>query len=52
MPEETAVELSVESTERGGFDVRTGGSLGLSFQNSGDDALFRDICWAQWVVIT
>jgi len=53
-PEETAVELSVESIEPGTFDVITNagiGPLGLDFTTN-DDGSPGQVCWEEWVVVT
>jgi hypothetical protein len=51
-PKDTAVEISVESTEAGTFDVIRNGSFGLRFRNAGDAALSGEVCWTRWVVTT
>jgi hypothetical protein len=51
-PEDTAIELSVESTDRGAFEVLTNGLFGLRFNDPGDEPLSSEVCWGQWIVVT
>jgi hypothetical protein len=52
MPDDTAVELAVHSADRGVFNVMRDVSLGLTFQDPGDDGRSAEVCWSLWVTVT
>jgi hypothetical protein len=53
-PQDTAIELSVESEEGGGLDVMRAGvgpGLLLTFTDGSAGTASSTVCWAQWTVV-